>query len=390
MKTLLWIGDANCDSGFAKCTHYTLEVLRRYYRVVVLGINHPGGPHKYPYDIHPCISAAGGDVLGLKRVGAIMRLERPDIIVLQNDPWNVPAYMKAIGDVKDVPRPIVVGAIAIDGKRALGTALNGLDHAIFWTKFAHMEALKGGYKKGANVIGLGVDRDIYNAGDHTQREYRAALGLPDECANAFIVGNVNRNQPRKRLDLTIQYFAEWIHSREIKDAYLFLHVAPTGDMGFNVEAIAEECGLINPLRLILSQPNVFRGTSEKGMAQIFRSFDVQLHTGMGEGWGLPTLEAMACGVTTIASDWAALGEWARPAALLAPGEECYSLGPITVRGAVPRKDAVLNFLDQMYRSPEARAQMRAKSLDLAADAQFTWENIGTAWADALQAQLKEY
>jgi hypothetical protein len=39
-------------------------------------------------------------------------------------------------------RPFLVGAIAVDGKNCRGADLNGLDHVIFWTKFAEDEARK--------------------------------------------------------------------------------------------------------------------------------------------------------------------------------------------------------------------------------------------------------
>lgn len=390
MKTLLWVGDANCDSGFAKCTHYTLETLRHYYRVVVLGINHPGGPHKYPYDIYPCINAAHKhDVLGVQSLPEMLRKHRPDVVVLQTDPWWVPDYMDAINKVNDVPRPLVVGAIAIDGKSTRGAGMNDLDHAIFWTKFAQKEALLGGYRKGSTVIGLGVDRSIYNVGNHSKAEYRAAMGLSEECADAFIVGNVNRNQPRKRLDLTIQYFAEWIKTREIYNAYLFLHVAPTGDLGYNLESIAYQCGLHNPQRIILSTPNVYKGTSEAGMAQIFRSLDLQLHTGMGEGWGLPGMEGMACGTPLACADVAAQAEWARPAAVLLPSDECFALGGVATRGGVPRKENTIKVLDTLYHSLEARADLSQRGLDLTADTQFDWVTIGARWVDTLRELEQE-
>jgi glycosyltransferase involved in cell wall biosynthesis len=41
---------------------------------------------------------------------------------------------------------------------------------------------------------------------------------------------------------------------------------------------------------------------------IYSSFDVFLGTSMGEGFGIPTVEAQACGVPVIVSDFAASAE----------------------------------------------------------------------------------
>ena len=36
------------------------------------------------------------DVFGYKRIGGLARKIEPDVIVIQNDPWNIPEYMDAL------------------------------------------------------------------------------------------------------------------------------------------------------------------------------------------------------------------------------------------------------------------------------------------------------
>jgi hypothetical protein len=64
------------------------------------------------------------------------------------------------------------------------------------------------------VVPLGVDTDIYKPGDKSAA--RKKLGIAPVKDTDFIVCNVNRNQNRKRIDLTILYFAEWIRTRKIR------------------------------------------------------------------------------------------------------------------------------------------------------------------------------
>src|SRR5207245_1483917 len=154
-------------------------------------------------------------------------------------------------------------------------------------------------------IHLEVHLQIYYPGN--QQEARQRLGFPESLFDKFIVGNVNRNQPRKRLDLTVQYFAEWMKDSQINDAYLFLHIAPTGDVGYNPEQLLKYYGIDR--RLIKGDPGVWSGVTEMEMADTYRSFDVQVTTTQGEGWGLTTMEGMACGIPQIVPEWSALGEW---------------------------------------------------------------------------------
>jgi glycosyltransferase involved in cell wall biosynthesis len=382
MRKLLWIGDAGCESGFAKCTHNTVEVLRQSWEVTVLGLNYRGDPDvrsKWPYDIWPCWP--GGDLFGVGRTLELIDKTTPDLVVIQNDPWNVPAYMKEILKLKRPPP--VVGAIAVDGLNCRGKALNKLARAIFWTEFAQSEAHKGGMTIPSGVVGLGVDLTTYTPGD--KQAARNWVGLPEAVKRGFIVGNVNRNQPRKRLDLTIKYFAKWVLERQVTDAYLYLHVAPTGDSGFDCDQLAEFYGINTPTnrKLILAIPEMYHGTPEAAVARTMQAFDLGFSTTQGEGWGLTTLEMMACGIPQVAPDWAALGEWARPAAHLVPCTSTAHTPMANAVGGIMDEAQAIEILDAMYRDPMLRKSHIDKGLALAAEPRYNWTNVGEAFAAQL-------
>jgi len=376
MRKLLWVGDAGCDSGFARCTHQTLEVLRRTWDVHVLGLNYRGDPHDYPYPIFPAF--LGGDFFGVKRLPELAAKIMPDMVVIQNDPWNIPAYTKALEGFTGK----IVGAIAVDGKNCRGRTLNKLTRAIFWTKFAQQEALQGGMRIPSGVVGLGVDLNIYKPCNRIAA--RRLVGLPGVPDNAFIVGNVNRNQPRKRLDLTIQYVAEWVHSRELRDVFLYLHVAPTGDQGYDTEQLIHYYDMRG--RLILSEPEVWKGLAEQDLALTYQTFDVQLTTSQGEGWGLCTMEGMACGIPQIVPDWSALGEWPGDAVIKVPCPTTITTpNRINSIGGIADKDSVIAALNLMYESHHGQvwSRYRQRGLDLVRQDQFRWENVGLAFAEEL-------
>lgn len=386
-KKLLWIGDAECPSGFAKATSYILNVLKDYYDVTVLGLNFYGDPHHtngvrdlHPYPIYAAI--VGGDYFGVGRLVWMCHLVRPDVIVIQNDPWNFTNYLDQLRgtEFEDVP---IVGIIAVDGKNiACGNELERLALGICWTEFGLNQLRQGGFTKPAVVIPLGVDPAHYHPGDLI--EARKQIGLPTALNDRFIVGNVNRNQPRKRLDLTMKYFAEWVHSRDVDDAVLFLHVAKTGDKGIYIEQLAKYYGISG--RVLIVQPPTLYGVSEEEMGAVYRSFDVQISTTQGEGFGLTTLEGMACGVRQIVPDWAALGEWARGGAELIP---CTStaIGPpyLNIIGGVADETLFVEALDRVYkdamngdREPNERAAAHAL------DPRFDWNHIGEMYRATIE------
>lgn len=387
MRNLLWIGDAAVETGFARATHATCDRLAQDWNVTILGLNYRGDPHDYPYQIYPAWS--GGDMFGIGRIEYMMEKLRPRVVVVQNDPWNFPAYVDAIEKVTSVPRPKIIGSVAIDGKNCRGYMLNGLDHAIFWTEFGRAQAIRGGFNRDSSVVPLGVDLEIFKPGDKLAAR-RDALELPEFTLDGFIVGNVNRNQPRKRIDLSISYFVEWVATHDIKDAFLYLHVAPTGEQfGYGCAQLfqyyANEFGIDLAKRLILAEPAVFKGASEKHLAATYHAFDVQINTGVGEGWGLTTLEGMACGIPQIAGKFAALGEWCGNALYGVPVTDVVSINKVNVVGGVPDKDAFIEALDILYRSPGMRYQYAERGLSKAHEPQFRWPNIAEQFTAAVNA-----
>ena len=376
LRKLLWVGDAGCESGFAKATHHILDVLRKYWDVSVLALNYRGDPHPYPYPLYP--AASGGDAFGVRRLAGIAQQVLPDVVVVQNDVWNMPAYMAKLANIP------TIGVLAVDGRNSRGRELNGLTLGIFWTQFGLNEARQGGYTGEGAVIPLGVDLNVYQPSDRVQS--RLNRGLPPRIGKAFIVGNVNRNQPRKRLDLSIAYFAEWVRTKQISDAFLCLHVAPTGDVGYDCRQLAAYFGVAN--RLILFEPEVWHGIAEEQLAQTYSCFDVQINTGQGEGWGLTTMEGMACGIPQIHGNWAALGEWPTGASVQV---ECTTLActpnNINAVGGIPDREQFIDALDQMYRDPEGRAEIAAAGQELVNRPEYRWEHIGERFAEEIQKAL---
>lgn len=389
MKSLLWVGDAACPSGFARATHETLKAFVDKYDVWVLGINYRGDPYnqQLPHLADRIYAAApGGDTMGVQRLPWMCELCKPDVIVLQNDPWNIPIYLqylKRFPAYKDIP---IIGALAVDGKNCAGAGLNELTHGVFWTSFGHEEARDGGFDKPGTVIPLGVDLNAYMPLD--KLGCRARKFKTSQLDKAFIVGNVNRNQPRKRLDLSIRYFAKWVNRNKVKDAYLYLHIAPTGDTGVQLKQLANYYGVDN--QLILAEPPTFYGDTEEEVVETYNCFDLQINTGQGEGFGLTTLEGMACGVPQIVGDWAALGDWAKGAAWMVP---CTStaVGPpyLNVLGGVPDETLFIAALQAMYSNQGYRDTNRAAGLERAAERQFRWEYVGEQFLQVVDNVLAE-
>lgn len=382
MRRLLWVGDAGCESGFARATHHTLEQLRKSWDVYVLGLNFRGDSDiskQYPYHMYPAY-VQGGDYLGIRRLANLVVKHRVDCVVIQNDPANFAGYLDKLEGYTGT----VVGTIAMDGKNCIFIdQLNRLDRVLFWTDFARDECIRQGLTPPSGVVPLGVDLNVYKPGD--KLEARKRMALPEEVHDKFIVGNINRNQPRKRFDLMIRYFCRWAKEYRRDDAILYLHAAPTGDNAYDCGQLMHYYGLQD--RLLLAEPETFQGTPEHWVVSTLQSFDLQASTTQGEGWGLTTLEGMACRIPQIVPMWSALADWAFKGSYQI---ECTSTSMTprwNVIGGVPDEEGFIHGLDLLYRNREFRDSIAQKGFELANEPRYRWENIGAAFGRELERAL---
>ena len=120
--------------------------------------------------------------------------------------------------------------------------------------------------------------------------------LKSECQNPIWLLNVGSTVERKRIDVLLRTFAAI--QKELPQARLIRVGGP-----FNRTQLA----LVKELQLdggILVLPFLERNV----LAAIYRQAALLLHTADAEGFGLPLIEAMACGCPVVASDIQVLRE----------------------------------------------------------------------------------
>jgi glycosyltransferase involved in cell wall biosynthesis len=158
----------------------------------------------------------------------------------------------------------------------------------------------------------GIDTKVYKPTDSVQgvpaREY---MGVPKD---AFLVGMVAANKAngsihRKAFAENLLAFA--LHLKKHPNSYLYIHSEFSKAYGgFNLAVLLKMVGI--PQENVLApDPVIFRtGYSERDMAGFYTAFDVLLSTSYGEGFGIPTVEAQACGTRVITSNFAASADLA--------------------------------------------------------------------------------
>lgn len=191
------------------------------------------------------------------------------------------------------------------------------------------------------VVYLGVDVVFRPLEDPVVLEFvRQKYKLPS--ALVLYVGTI---EPRKGLDTLISAYAALADD-------IPHHLVIAGKRGWYTEPLFRQVKSLG-----LSQRVHFTDyVADEDLPALYNLADLFIYPSRYEGFGLPPLEAMACGVPVVCSDAASLPEVVGDAALLVPPDDVEALAATMRR--VLENDAL-------------RAEMRTKGLERAK--RFTWE-----------------
>lgn len=180
-------------------------------------------------------------------------------------------------------------------------------HVLTMSQWATGELGRHGVQ--ARYMPLAVDvSSLAPEGSGGQAVARRRHGLPPD---AFLVGFVGVNNEweanRKSLPEALMAFAEL--RRRHPDAVLVLHSHSGHDRGgLDVSAILDALDVPAAAVRTTNVDRYHLGFSRAEMGDLYRSLDVLLAPSAGEGFGLPVIEAQACGVPVIVSDFTAQPE----------------------------------------------------------------------------------
>jgi glycosyltransferase involved in cell wall biosynthesis len=168
-------------------------------------------------------------------------------------------------------------------------------------------------------------------------------------------------------------FAEWLNRGG--DGFLWLHCAKK-DAGWDLVELARYLGIQD--RVFMPGVQNIEDMPEDVLMPLFYSMvDVGVSNTLGEGWGLTTMEMMACGIPQMAPDWSALAEWARPAARMIPCSAVEVLSGYHTFGigGIADQEKYIEALDEIASSPMLRQEMSRLGLDLVKRIEYRWESV---------------
>jgi glycosyltransferase involved in cell wall biosynthesis len=368
-KKILSISDSiTASTGYGRISYGLLKQLKsKDYDVYSGAFQFTGRPAFY--DNIPIYDCAG-----IREMERTIDEIKPDYVLHTRDAWvhtnryynNVPYNLKPACErvgakaiysspvqAKPLPKPLI---------DQVNPQCDFMLTMSDWGKWAYIE--KGWPANKIDYLYHGIDPEIYKPLD--KKECRAYFGFPQDEPLLLYVGlNIDY---RKNLGTALLVLKEVL--KEFPNANLCLWTEVNSG-GAILEDWAESHGVRGHLYFPHNQSKT-NGVTDKEMAMLYNSADCYTHTSTAEGFGMPLLEARACGIPIVATDQAVLREIHKDYIDYA---QSYNFYP-TLIGAL---EVLVNPFDmaqrviQRLKNPDP--ERLAKGIE-EARSNFTWQKIG--------------
>ena len=374
--TLLWISDNPhfCFVAQSIVTRRVLAGLLDEYDVEVLGYYSPIMARQsildaLPYNVHV-----------VKRFDAENTLAKikdlnPDILIVSHDAFQfqyLPKVRQMLPDTK------IIGWFTIDGEPLpllWQGILEACDLVVTPTEYGKRVLKESVFYLPVDVIPYGIDHSLYYPRRDQRKELVNELKqlppplnvlLPPEKFYYIFWGH---NQLKKNITAIVDAW-KLMDLRDKAHVLLVLHSNPTqrgdwlfpGDWHWRADAVPPGISILDGTYL------------DPTMSRLVQYCDSLVFPSIGEGFGMPILEAMAAGLIPITTDYAGPTSFCTEEnSLLVEGT--LLVGDFNIRRKVISVEALAEAMQKVFdireHSPERFDEMRANAIETAS--KYTWE-----------------
>lgn len=245
------------------------------------------------------VLSAGIMEFGVDSLADHYRLVGADVLIMLCDAWQMdPGTVAGLNVVAWLPvdcDPLGAGdRMFLEGSGATAVAMS--QHG--------KRMLDQGALVPAACIPHGIDTAIFRPLDRAAARARLGLG-----PGTFAVGINAQNVERKAIAQSLDGFARF--HRTHPDSKLFLHSTTTRGTADSpyLPSIIGNLGLTSDAVTFASHYDIVTcRVTDLDMADWYNALDVLLASSMGEGFGIPIIESMACGTPVIGTDCSTMPE----------------------------------------------------------------------------------
>lgn len=262
----------------------------------------------------------------------------------------------------------------------------------------------------------GVDLDVFCM-KPDRNLIKEKYGLPQD---SFIIGSVMRNQKRKLIPELLLAFRQLLNELESDGSsladktYLYLHTSYP-DAGWDIPELLRQNRLLNKVYFSYHCPkcqtthgsvythpskicknclestsrfsSVTNGVSNEILSDIYNMFDIYVQYAICEGFGMPQVEAGACGVPIATVNYSAMEDVvhklnAHPIKIKSYFKE---LETKAIR-VYPDNNDLVKFILKFMRQSKSRQEEKRKETRKLTEKHYNWDNITKIWETFLDSE----
>lgn len=323
---------------------------------------------------------------------------QPDLVFLSVELEMLPAFVLGLKHLYNQTK--LLAYIPIEGhmvSHSIAQFFNFFDQLVVFTNFAKSEIKRSAKVFQAtnalelppvSVIGHGVDCQIFYPLDRTlnfkantlykQKIRRRLFPNHPKLLDSFLILNPNLPYERKRQDLTIKGFAQFL-KKTSANAYLILHHSRViEDKRKALLELAKAEQIAD--RVIFSPIDPSKKMNSVEFNQLYNACDVGINTAMGEGWGLTCFEHAACGVPQLVPKHTSFIEnWSEDSVCFLEVEAqircefpAYLMNAVSV-------ESISEQLTKLYLDKSYYEKIATNGYNWVKKEQFNWKNVNRQW-----------
>ena len=390
----LFVGDLVAPTGFATVMHNIIVPMQEEIDVIGLGVNYRGDPHDFKFPIYPAQANFQGTIYGVERLVNMLNSDPYDFVFILNDAWVISYYLDAIKKHVKKELPKIVVYFPVDSEYHLRHWYRDFDivsKCFTYTEFGKRVVNEAIPEMEVGIIPHGINSDDFFKLSMGKAEARiklfgpqiAKVGNPEDL---FIVLNANRNQPRKKLDITIEGFKIFAQDKP-ETVKLYMH-SGMQDASIGISTIALRHKIDH--RVIITSLN--RGVQNVSVSKlnlIYNVCDVGINTSMGEGWGLTNMEHAITGAPQVVVRHSACEELFHDVGLLMEPITNFTFDNSQTVGKLTSPDEVARCLNLLYNDRNLMQDLSTKAIEKFSKPEYQWSVISSQWLEVFKEVCKQ-
>lgn len=274
------------------------------------------------------------------------------------------------------------------------------DYILTYSKWAK-KILEQQGGKSINTIGVASPSAAECFMPMDRKKIREDFGIKQDIN---IIGTVMRNQRRKLFPALIEAFQKYLRLTGSKNTFLYLHTSfPDAgwaipqllhdseissrvlmtyvcdkcrgiDVSFfrDAKKVCKKCGSFSS-----TPASVGNGIEDKDLAKIYNIFDLYVQCANSEGFGLPQVEAAACGTPIVATNYSAMEDVVSNLGAYGIKYSKYKELETGCDRAVPDIDDIVSIFIDFFNKKNHKEQ-REKTRNLF-DSNYSWDKTANEW-----------